>query len=140
MFPLFILKKQNFCNNFRGWLIFNFSILQVNFVFCELNFIVFFPFFIKYYHIIFIIILFWSGSYRPAGLLFLFHARFVLLHSCCPHARFFGETTRAWVPIFYSHTEWYLLISRSEIVRAWAEASPIKIWWHHYFYNNLWGI
>ena len=46
-----------------GWMIFHFSIVQVNFVYCLLNFIVFFPFLIKYY-IIFIIIIFWLGCYR----------------------------------------------------------------------------
>ena len=36
----------------------NFSIVQVHFVFCQLNFIVLFPFLMKYYHILFIIIVF----------------------------------------------------------------------------------
>ena len=39
------------------------------FVFCQLNFIVLFPFLIKYYHILFIIIVFWLGCDRPTGLL-----------------------------------------------------------------------
>ena len=43
----------------------------VHFVFCQLNFIVLFPFFIKYYHILFNIIVFWLGCDRPSGL-FLF--------------------------------------------------------------------
>ena len=46
------------------------SIVQVNFVFCRLNFIVLFPFLIKYYHIKFIIIVFWLGCDRPSGFLF----------------------------------------------------------------------
>ena len=37
--------------------------------FCQLNFIVLFPFLIKYYHILFIIIVFWLGCDRPSGLL-----------------------------------------------------------------------
>ena len=48
---------------------FSFSIIQVHFVFCQLNFIVLFPFLIKYYHILFIIIVFWLGCDRPSGLL-----------------------------------------------------------------------
>ena len=36
----------------------HFSIVQVHFVFCQLNFIVLFPFLIKYYHILFIVIVF----------------------------------------------------------------------------------
>ena len=39
------------------------------FLFCQLNFIVLFPFLIKYYHILFIIV-FWLGCDRPSGLLF----------------------------------------------------------------------
>ena len=37
-------------------MIFHFSNVYVHFVFCQLNFIVLFPFHIKYYHILFIII------------------------------------------------------------------------------------
>ena len=37
-------------------------------LFCQLNFIVLFPFLIKYYHIL-IIIVFWLGCDRPSGLL-----------------------------------------------------------------------
>ena len=40
----------------------------VHFVFCPLNFILLFPFIIKYYHILFVI-LFWLGSDRLSGLL-----------------------------------------------------------------------
>ena len=47
----------------------NFSIVQVHFDFCQLNFIVLFPFFINYYHILFIIIVFRSRCDRPSGLL-----------------------------------------------------------------------
>ena len=39
----------------------HFSNFQVHFVFCQLNFIVLFPFLIKYYHICFIIIVFRLG-------------------------------------------------------------------------------
>ena len=38
--------------------------------FCQLNFILPFPFLIKYYHILFIIIVFWFGCDRPSRLLF----------------------------------------------------------------------
>ena len=47
----------------------HFSNILVYFVFCQLNFIVLF-FLIKYYHILFIIIVFWLGCDRPSGLLF----------------------------------------------------------------------
>ena len=89
--------------------------------FCQLNFIVLFPFFIKYYHILFIIIIiivFWLGCYRPWGLLFFFvpasllvffFCFFILLHSCCSHAQVFGKTLAHEFPISYSHTEWYFL-------------------------------
>ena len=48
----------------------NFLNIQVHFVFCQLNFIVIFLFLIKYYYILFIIIVFWLGCDRPSGLLF----------------------------------------------------------------------
>ena len=51
-----------------------------HFVFCQLNFIVLFPFLIKYYHILFVIILFCLGSDRLSGLLsFLPALRFSIL-------------------------------------------------------------
>ena len=45
-----------------GWMICHFSIIPVHFVFCSLNFIELYPFLIKYYHILFIIIVFRLGS------------------------------------------------------------------------------
>ena len=120
-----------------GWMICHFSIIWVHFVFCQLYFIILFPFLIKYYHIMFIIIVFWLGCDRPSGLHFFrarfasFHTHaslltifvcfFVLFRSCCSHARVYE------FPMSYSRTEWYLLFSRGEIVLALAEASPIKI-------------
>ena len=47
----------------------HFSNNEVHFVFCQLNFIVLFPFLIKYYHSLFIIIVFRLGCDRPSGLL-----------------------------------------------------------------------
>ena len=47
----------------------HFSNIKVYFVFCQLNFIILFPFLIKYYHILFISIVFWLGCDRPSGLL-----------------------------------------------------------------------
>ena len=41
-----------------GWMICHFSIVQVHFAFCQSNFILLFPFLMKYYHILFIIIVF----------------------------------------------------------------------------------
>ena len=52
-----------------GWMICHFLIIYVHFVFCQLNFIVLFPFRIKYYHILFISIVFWLGCDRSLGLL-----------------------------------------------------------------------
>ena len=48
----------------------------------QLNFIVLFPFLIKYYHIMFIIFVFWLGCDRPSGLLFFM---LILLLSILTH-------------------------------------------------------
>ena len=102
-------------------MIFHFSIVQVLFVFCQLNFIVLFPFFIKYH--MFVIIVFWLGCDRASGLFFRarfasFHTHasllvfflcfFVLFHSCCSHALVFEKTLLHEFPMSCSHTEWYL--------------------------------
>ena len=110
-----------------GWMICHFSNIQVHFVFCQLNFIVLFPFFIKYYHILFIIIVFRLGCDRPSGLLLIrarctfFHTHasllcahvfvclIVLFRSCCSHAQVFGKTLVHEFLISYSHTEWYFI-------------------------------
>ena len=60
----------------------DFSVIEARFVFCQLNFIVLFPFLIKYYHILFIIIVFWLGCDRPSGLLFFVPA--LLLSTLTP--------------------------------------------------------
>ena len=78
----------------------------------------YFPFFIKYCHILFIIIVFWLGCDRPSGLLFFrarfasFHTHasllvffvcfFILFHSCCSHARVFGKTLVHEFPVIIS--------------------------------------
>ena len=49
-----------FCGG--SWIICYFSNTLVHFVLCQFNFIVLFPFLIKYYHILFIIIVFRLGS------------------------------------------------------------------------------
>ena len=51
-----------------GWFVI-FRIFKSILFFCQLNFIVLFPFLIKYYHILFIIIVFWLGCDRPSRLL-----------------------------------------------------------------------
>ena len=78
------------------------------FFFCKFNFIVLFPFLIKYYNILFVI-LFWLGFdwlstgtsffracftffHTHASLLIVFICPIVLLQSCCSHARVFGKT------------------------------------------------
>ena len=64
LFPFSSVRDSCLSSTFRGgWIIFHFSIVQVHF-FCLLNFIVLFPYLIKYYHIIIIIILIWLGSDR----------------------------------------------------------------------------
>ena len=111
------------------------------FCFLSIEFHRTFSIFIKHYHIMFIIIVIWLGCDRPTELLFFVPAfllsiltplflpfrLFILFYSCCSHARVFGKIHVHEFTISYIHTEWYLLFSRSEIVLALAEASPIKI-------------
>ena len=68
-----------------------------------------------------------ASFHTHASLLTFFVCFFILFRSCCSHARVFGKTHVHEFPMSYSHTEWYLLLSRGEIVFALAEASPIKI-------------
>ena len=92
------------------------------FCFCQLNFIVFFPFLIKCCHII-IIILFLLGSDRlsdiflscplyffPYSLFPSYRLRLslVLFQSCCSHALVFGKRSCL---SSYSHTECYFIFS-----------------------------
>ena len=44
-----------------------------------------------------------------ASLLTSFVFFFVLFHSCCSHAQVFGKMFVHEFPMYYSHTEWYLL-------------------------------
>ena len=101
----------------------HFSNILVHFVVCQLNLIV------KYYHILFIIIVFRLGCDRPSGLLLFAPAVFfsiltplfcvsssVLFRSCCSHAQVFGKTLVHKFSMSYSHTEWNLPFSRGEIV------------------------
>ena len=114
-----------------GWIIYHFTLILVDFIFCQLNLIVLFPYLIKYYHILFIVIVFWLGCDRPsigtsffrarfasfhthASLLVFFICFFVLFHSCCSHARVFGKILVHEFPVSYSHTEYYLLSSLCE--------------------------
>ena len=78
----------------------------------------YFPLFIKYCHILFIIIVFWLGCDSPSELLFFrarfasFHTHasllvffvcfFILFHSCCSHARVFGKTLVHEFPVIIS--------------------------------------
>ena len=110
-----------------GWFVI-FRIFKY-FVYCQLNFIVLFPFRMKYY-ILFIIIVFWLGCDRPSvhrffvSPLFFVHTHaplftsfvcfFILFHSCCSHAQVFRKTLVHEFHISYSHTEWYLLFSICE--------------------------
>ena len=125
-----LLYNHNF--GLGGWFVI-FLIFTSIFYFFQLNFIMLIPFLIKYYIIMFIIIVAWLGCDRPSELLFIVPALLLsilmplLFHSCCSHAWVFGKTLVHEFPISYSHTEWYLLFSRGEIVLALAEALPIKI-------------
>ena len=102
---------------------FSFSIFQVHFIFCLLNFIVLIPYLINY-HTAFNNILFCLGSDRRSGLLFfwpallLLHTYFHLpsslhtldvcflvnFHSCCSHARVFEKTLLHEFLISYRNT------------------------------------
>ena len=79
------------------------------------NFIVLFPYLIKYYHIMIIIIVFSLGSDRPSGhhtnasLLTFFFCFFILFHPWCFHARVFGKILVHEFHISNSHTECYLI-------------------------------
>ena len=85
------------------WTVFNFSIVFKSIFLIELHCI--FSVLIKSYHIIFNIIVFWSGCDRPPGFFFLarfisfnthvslltfFVCFFILFHSCWSHAWAFG--------------------------------------------------
>ena len=119
-----------------------FLIFQVHFFIIEFHFT--FSFFIKYYHIMFIIIVFLFGNDRPAGLIFCarftsFHTHaslltfffcfFILFHSCCSHARVFGKPLVHEFPMSYSHTECYLFFSAS--AAASAQWESCAIWWKY---------
>ena len=52
-----------------GGMIYHFRLFKCILFFCQLNFILLFPFHIKYYFILFVIIVFWLGCDRPSGLL-----------------------------------------------------------------------
>ena len=113
-----------------------------------------FSFLIKYYHIIFIIIVFWLGCDRPSGLLFFlvscasFHTHaYVLSFFVCFFVLFryllfpckneirqrsspCYNVARTQVPDFptsYSHAEWYLPYFARRNRLVWAESSSIKI-------------
>ena len=53
----------------------HFSFVQDHFVFCQLNFIVLFPFLVKYYHILFIIIVFRLDSDKLVSCFFCLSPR-----------------------------------------------------------------
>ena len=84
----------------------DFSLVHVHFVFCLLNFIVDFPYLRKYYHILFVNIVFklhgdgpsdffhaiFTSFHTHASLLTFFVCFFILFHSCCSSAHVFGKT------------------------------------------------
>ena len=118
--PLFFISS-NYLLEHNGWglMIFHFSIVQLHFVFGQINLIVPLPYLIKYL-ILFIIIVFWLGIDRPVRLSFLSYPVYffssshlssyllfpiVLFHSCCSHARVFGKTLVHEFPISCIHSE-----------------------------------
>ena len=120
--PLRLLLLRLYCNKYGGWWMndFLFSIVQIHFF--KFNFTVLFLYLIKYYLIMFIIIVFWLDSNRPLGLFFvpsLFFSiltpQFFTLFLCLilfllfPFASVW-ENTRDQFHIFYDHTEWYLIV------------------------------
>ena len=93
------------------------------------NWIVLFPFLIKYYYILFIIIVFGLGCDRPSALLLFVPA--VLFSILTPLFCVSSSVSLSYFvlafpmrrktlvhvfPMSYSHTEWYLPFSRGEIV------------------------
>ena len=106
------------------------------FRFCKLNFIILFPLIIKYYYIMFIIIVFWLGRDRPSGLFFCTHfasfpaqAYLLTLFVC-----FFHTLSGRIGKVVASHAE----VARS--IPSWAETALIytmhealrgyfSLWW-----------
>ena len=134
----------------------HFSNIWVHFVFCQLNFIVFFSFLIKYYLILFIIIIvFWLGCDRPSGLLLFVPALllsiltplflpsssvslsyFVL--ASCSHARVFGKTPVHEFPCPIAYWMVPSFFARRNSLSA--KVSSIKIksnWLTNYLWNYL---
>ena len=129
------------------WIIFykfflGFLIVQVHFL--KLNLIALFPFLIKYYHIMFIIIIvFWLGSDRPSGhVFFLFrftsfntHASlltffdyfFTLFRHCCSHSRVLGKILMHEFPISYSYTAWSIFFHSVKAMTNWKRCAIKQI-------------
>ena len=59
-----------------------------------------------------------SSLHTHASLLTSFVCFFILFHSCCSHARVFEKTLVHELPIFFNHSEWYLLFSGSATTSA----------------------
>ena len=137
-FILSLIMTIAFACRGGGWMICNFSIVQVHFVFLLIEFHCPFPYLIKYYNIMIIIIVaFWSGSERPSGLQLLIRALFtsfctngsllnffcscILFESCCSHGRVFVKTLVHEFPIsnsdilngtfFFRETTWSKLVA-----------------------------
>ena len=130
-----------------GWMICPiFRIFKSILFFCQLNFIVLFPFFKKYYHIL-VIIVFWLGCDRPSGHLF-FRARFAFF----PYSRLSSylfrlflylisfllfpcasvwENTRAWVPHFLQP---YWMIPFFALWRQWIIGNGALLNKSYYYY------
>ena len=105
-----------------GWMICHFSIIRDHFVFCKLNFVLFFfisckmiPHYVYYYCILIRIVsavvtsfffraCFTSFHYTHASLLTFVFCFFILFHSCCFHSQVFGKTLVHEFPISNSHT------------------------------------
>ena len=66
-----------------------------------------------------------ASFHSHASLLTIFFCFFILFHSCCSHARVFGKTLLPEFPISYSHTEWYLIFLRNDMIEIF-QVSPVN--------------
>ena len=123
------------------WMICNFLI-----VFLLIEFHCNFPYLIKYYHVMFISIVFWLINDRPSGpfffrtrftsflthaYLFTFFVRFCIFHSCCSHARVFVRTLVHESPFFIA-----LLNSTFFRETRWSKWSKSRLSEINYNNNN----
>ena len=133
----YVLKYMSYLSMEDGWFVEFKSIF-----FGKLNFVVLFPFLIKYYYILFIILAFWLGCDRPSGFrLFLplcffpysrlssYHLRLCVL--AVPMRECFGKYSCMSSPCPIAILNGTLIFSRGEIVcnlgRSFVYENQIKL-------------